>query len=70
MRNSMTSIVRGSIDKPVLATDFMDAISEKYKESNEAEAARLGKEYNELKYSGAGGVGYHIMKLTKLNSWL
>ncbi|XP_062028660.1 uncharacterized protein LOC133744592 [Rosa rugosa] len=70
MRTTMTDTVRGSIDEPALAFDYMDAIAEKFKESNKAEASRLSKEMNELKYTGSGGVRQHIMKLTELNARL
>lgn len=70
IRSSMTKVVRGSIPEPIFAADFMDAIAEKYKESNKAEAARIGKEFNQLKYNGVGGVRLHIMRLTELNSRL
>ena len=70
IRSSMSSIVRGSIEEPVFARDFLDNIEAKYKESNKAEAARLNKEYNELKYNGNGSIRNHIMKLIELNSRL
>ncbi|XP_024199788.1 uncharacterized protein LOC112202987 [Rosa chinensis] len=70
MRTTMSDTVRGSIEEPVLAVDYMEAIAEKFKESNKAEAARLSKEMNELKYTGSGGVRQHILKLTELNTRL
>ncbi|XP_062014082.1 uncharacterized protein LOC133730521 [Rosa rugosa] len=70
MRTTMSDTVRGSIDEPALAVDYMDAIAEKFKESNKAEATRLNKEMNELRYTGSGGVRQHILKLTELNAGL
>ena len=53
-----------------LATDFMEAIAAKFKESEKAEVARLTKEFNSLKYSGFGGVIGHILELININSRL
>ncbi|PRQ24047.1 hypothetical protein RchiOBHm_Chr6g0268111 [Rosa chinensis] len=38
IRNIMSDTVRGSIEEPELATDYMEAIERKFKESEKAEA--------------------------------
>ncbi|KAK9923755.1 hypothetical protein M0R45_032155 [Rubus argutus] len=70
IRFSMSKTIRGSVDEPELATDFMEAIAAKFKESEKAEVARLTKEFNSLKYSGSGGVRGHILELININSRL
>ncbi|XP_024190283.1 uncharacterized protein LOC112194265 [Rosa chinensis] len=70
IRNTMSDIVRGSIEEPDLATDYMEANERKFKESEKAEAARLTKSFHELKYNGFGGVREHIMKLININARL
>ena len=54
IRNTMSDTVRGSVEEPDLATDYMEAIERKFKESEKAEAARLSKAFHELKYEGSG----------------
>ncbi|XP_040361863.1 uncharacterized protein LOC121049249 [Rosa chinensis] len=70
IRTSMSDTVRGSIIEPELAMDFLEAIGDKYQESDKAEAARLSKRFNELEFSGKGSVREHIMELIDLNSRL
>ncbi|XP_061998824.1 uncharacterized protein LOC133716102 [Rosa rugosa] len=70
IRNTMSDTVRGSVEEPDLATDYMEAIERKLKESEKAEAARLSKAFHELKYEGSGGVREHIMKLIHINTRL
>ncbi|XP_062005822.1 uncharacterized protein LOC133723004 [Rosa rugosa] len=52
IRTTMSDTVRGSIEEPDLAMDFLYAIHDMYRESDKAEAARLAKEFNDLKYTG------------------
>ncbi|XP_062021386.1 uncharacterized protein LOC133737943 [Rosa rugosa] len=70
MRNTMSDTVRGSIEEPELATDYMEAIERKFKESEKAEAARLSKAFHDLRYSGTGGVREHLLKLININARL
>ncbi|PRQ16214.1 putative RNA-directed DNA polymerase [Rosa chinensis] len=70
IRSTMSNTVRGSIVEPDLAMDFLEAIADKYRESHKAEAARLSKRFNELKFSGSGSVREHIMELIEINARL
>ncbi|XP_061996495.1 uncharacterized protein LOC133714404 [Rosa rugosa] len=70
IRTSMSKTVRGSIEEPELASDFLEHIGAKFKESEKAEAARLTKEFHDLKYMGSGGVREHIMKMININGRL
>ena len=70
IRRTMSEVVRGSIEEPEDAIDFMANIAEKYEESEKAEAARLHKEFHELKYDGNGSVREHIMHKVQLNGKL
>ncbi|XP_024190683.1 uncharacterized protein LOC112194696 [Rosa chinensis] len=70
IRNTMSDTVRGSVEEPNLATDYMEAFERKFKESEKAEAAKLYKAFHELKYEGFGGVREHIMKLIHINARL
>ncbi|XP_024164730.1 uncharacterized protein LOC112171846 [Rosa chinensis] len=67
-RSTMSDTVRGSIVELELAMDFLEAIADKYRESDKAEGARLSKKFNELKYSGNGSVREHIMQLIEINA--
>ncbi|XP_024190414.1 uncharacterized protein LOC112194404 [Rosa chinensis] len=70
IRTTMSDTVRGSIEEPDLAMDFLYAIHDMYGESDKAEAARLAMEFNDLKYTGTGKVREHIMKLIEINAQL
>ncbi|XP_062028340.1 uncharacterized protein LOC133744217 [Rosa rugosa] len=70
IRTTMSDTVRGSIEELDLAMDYLYAIHDMYRESDKAEAARLAKEFNELKYTGTGKVREHIMKLIEINAQL
>ncbi|XP_024178381.1 uncharacterized protein LOC112184355 [Rosa chinensis] len=70
IRNTMSDTVRGSVEELDLATDYMEAIERKFKESEKVEAARLSKAFYDLKYDGSGGVREHIMKLININASL
>ena len=70
IRRTMSEVVRGSIEEPEDAIDFMANIADKYEESEKAEAARLHKEFHELKYDGNGSVREHIMHKVQLNGKL
>ncbi|XP_040364400.1 uncharacterized protein LOC121049965 [Rosa chinensis] len=68
IRSTMSNTVRGSIVEPDLAMDFFEAIVDKYWESHKAEAARLSKRFNELKFYGSGSVREHSMELIGINA--
>ncbi|XP_004300455.1 PREDICTED: uncharacterized protein LOC101300151 [Fragaria vesca subsp. vesca] len=70
LRRTMSEIVRGSVEEPEDAIDYMAAIAEKFEESEKAEGARLHKEFHELKYDGNGSVREHIMHKVLLNGKL
>ena len=72
IRTSMSRSVRGCVEEPELASDYLEAVSAKFKESEKAEIARLNKEYHSLQYSGTkpGGVRAHIMELININNRL
>ncbi|KAJ9538794.1 hypothetical protein OSB04_031527 [Centaurea solstitialis] len=66
----MGDIVRGSIEEPETAIDYLKNIAEKYKESDIAEGARLSKMFNELKFSGEGNVRDHLLSMIEINQKL
>ncbi|XP_050378572.1 uncharacterized protein LOC126795882 [Argentina anserina] len=70
IRQSMSKNIRGCVAKPEFATDFLEAVSAKFKESEKAEIGRLNKEYHSLQYSGTGGVREHLLKLININNRL
>jgi hypothetical protein len=70
IRFLMSKTVKGSVDEPELAIEFMEAIAAKFKESQKTKAARLTKKFNSLKYSGFGGVRGHILELININNRL
>ncbi|KAL6126027.1 hypothetical protein ACLB2K_074078 [Fragaria x ananassa] len=51
IRQSMSKNIRGCVAEPELASDFLEAVSAKFKESEKAEIARLNKEYHSMQYS-------------------
>lgn len=58
------------MEEQELATEYLEAVSARFKESEKAEIARLNKESHNIKYSGSGGVREHIMKLININNRL
>lgn len=70
IRFSMGDIVRGSIEEPENAVDYLKNIAEKYIESDIAEGARLSKMFNELKFSGEGNVRDHLLSMIEINQKL
>ena len=51
---TMPDAVRGSIEEPDIAWEFLEAIAEKYLESDKAGVARPYRKFNEMSYSGKG----------------
>ncbi|XP_062020840.1 uncharacterized protein LOC133737258 [Rosa rugosa] len=70
IRTTMLDTDRVSIEEPEVAMDFLYAIHYMYREIDKVEAARLSKEFNELKYIGTGKVREHIMKTIEINAQL
>ncbi|XP_024163964.1 uncharacterized protein LOC112170931 [Rosa chinensis] len=70
IRTTMSDTDRGSTEEPEVAMDFLYVIHYMYREIDKVEAARLSKEFNELKYIGTGKVREHIMKTIEINAQL
>ncbi|PRQ42084.1 putative transcription factor interactor and regulator CCHC(Zn) family [Rosa chinensis] len=70
IRSTMSDTVRGCIEEPEYAVDFLEAIAQKFRESDKAEGARLSRKFNDLKFSGNGSVRTHIMELIDINNKL
>ncbi|XP_050378390.1 uncharacterized protein LOC126795630 [Argentina anserina] len=70
MRNTLSDTVISCIDELEYAIDCMEKISQKFKESNKAKAARQSKKFYELKFNGVGSVRNHIMQLIDINNQL
>ncbi|PRQ56368.1 putative transcription factor interactor and regulator CCHC(Zn) family [Rosa chinensis] len=70
IRTTLSDTVRGCIEELEHAVDFLEAIAQKFRESGKAEAARLYKRFNDLKFSGVGSVRTHIMELIDINNKL
>ncbi|TQE09984.1 hypothetical protein C1H46_004406 [Malus baccata] len=68
----MTDTVRGGIKKSALAKDYLQAIENKFKESEKAEIAQYMSLLTSYKFEGGGSIRDHILKTTdaaeKLNS--
>ena len=70
IKNTMSDVVRGSIEEPADAIEFFESIAEKYRAGENAEAARLNKRFHDLKYNGTNGIRVHIMELIEINGKL
>ena len=70
IRNTMSDTVRGSVEEPETAIEYLYTIQEMYRESDKAEAARLSRQFQETKYDGNVNVREHIMKLIDINAQL
>ena len=72
LESGMTDTVRGGIKKQVLATDYLKAIENKFKESEKAEISQYMSMLTTYKIEGSVSIRDHIMKMTdaaeKLNS--
>ncbi|KAK9929674.1 hypothetical protein M0R45_016658 [Rubus argutus] len=63
MKKTMSDTIRGSIEEPPLATDFMTAIGERFQESEKAQTTTLLNKLLSTKYTGSGSIREHILKL-------
>lgn len=63
LKTTMSVTVKRSIPEKDLASEYLEAIAEKFKESDKAEVAHLSQTFNSLKYDGSGSVREHIMRL-------
>lgn len=70
MKATMTKTIKGSIPEKDLASEYLAAIAEKFKENDKAEAAQLMHTFDTLKYTGSGNVREHIMKLIDIAAQL
>ncbi|CAN6553714.1 unnamed protein product [Malus baccata var. baccata] len=72
LESGMTDTVRGGIKKSALAKDYLQAIENKFKESEKAEIAQYMSLLTSYKFEGGGSIRDHILKMTdaaeKLNS--
>ncbi|PRQ43313.1 putative transcription factor interactor and regulator CCHC(Zn) family [Rosa chinensis] len=70
MKKSVAESVRGAIPSGDKAKAFLEAVREKFKESDKAEATNLMHAFSNLKYDERKGVRVHILKLIEIASKL
>ncbi|XP_040361936.1 uncharacterized protein LOC121049289 [Rosa chinensis] len=63
MKRTMSDSVSGSIEEKELATEFLESIGERFKESDKAQIANLLNKLLNTKYTGSGTIREHILKL-------
>lgn len=70
MKKYMSDSVRGAVPDEDKAKAFLEAVGQKFKESENAEATSLMHSFTNLKYDELKGVRVHILKLIEIASKL
>lgn len=70
IKRSISNSILGAIPDNENAKSFMDAIGEKFIESDKVETGDLMDKFMSMKYDGTSGVREHVMKMINISSKL
>lgn len=70
LKTTMTDVVRGSIAEKDTASEFMNAIAQKYKENEKAEISQLLDKLIGMKFNPSESVREHIMRMIEITTRL
>ena len=70
LKRTMTDVVRGSVPEKETASEYMEAIAQKFKENEKAEVSQLLDKLIGMKFNPSKSVREHIMRMIEITSSL